>query len=251
MLPLARDGKSRSTLRVLLLVFLTTFFALLAVRRVYAQTVVTYDFEDGTAQGWTSFNGASTPTASTAAAYAGSHSLLTTTGSGGAGGPSINLGGVLLAGAQYAITGYVQLTSGEAAGNANFTVKRTDASCSGGTCYDTVGSYTVAVSDTGWAQIGGTYTPSTTETGLTIYAQMVGATTAQSFYLDDGVITEPAPPRGGTRVAAYPFKDGGLDGWPPFGSPPLTTAAPPLLDPAGDTNSLLVANRTAGYMGPS
>ena len=251
MLQIARDDESQSTLRVILSVFLTTIFALLAVTRVHAQTVVTYDFEDGTAQGWTSFNGATTPAATNAAAYTGSLSLLTTTGSSGAGGPSINLGGVLLAGAQYTITGYLRLTTGEASGNANFTVKRTDASCPSSTCYDTIGNYTVAVSDTGWAQIGGTYTPSTTETGLTLYAQLVGATTAQSFYLDDVVITETAPPPGGTPVAAYTFKDGGLDGWTPFGSPTLANAAPPLLDPAGDTNSLLVTNRMAGYMGPS
>ena len=36
------------------------------------QMVATYSFEDGTADGWTSFNGASTPVATTAAAYAGS-----------------------------------------------------------------------------------------------------------------------------------------------------------------------------------
>ena len=46
-----------------------------------AQTVATYSFEDGTADGWSSFNGATTPVASNAAAYAGSYSLLTTTGS--------------------------------------------------------------------------------------------------------------------------------------------------------------------------
>ena len=51
-----------------------------------AQTVATYSFEDTTADGWSSFNGATTPVASNAAAYAGSYSLLTTTGSGGAGG---------------------------------------------------------------------------------------------------------------------------------------------------------------------
>jgi endo-1,4-beta-xylanase len=182
-----------------------------------AQTVATYSFEDGTADGWSSFNGATTPVASNAAAYAGSYSLLTTTGSSGAGGPSIAVSGVLLAGAQYTITGYVMLTSGEAATNANFTIKRSDPSCSGGTCYDTIGSYQVPVSSTGWAQIGGTYTASTTETGLVLYAQLVGATTAQSFYLDDVVITETAPPLGGTPVATYTFADGGLDGWAPFG----------------------------------
>jgi endo-1,4-beta-xylanase len=225
--------------------------ALLGAIHVGAQTVATYSFEDGTADGWTSFNGASTPVASNAEAHSGSYSLLTTTGSSGQGGPSISLSTILQPGAQYTITGYVMLTSGEAATNANFTIKRSDPSCSGGTCYDTIGSYTVAVGDSGWAQIGGAYTVSTTETGLTLYAQLVGATSAQSFYLDDVVITETAPPPGGTPVATFTFSDGGLDGWTPFGSPTLTNTAPPVLDPNNDSNSLLVTNRTATYMGPS
>ncbi|HZD48186.1 MAG TPA: endo-1,4-beta-xylanase, partial [Silvibacterium sp.] len=207
---------------------------------------------DGTADGWTSFNGASTPVASSAASYTGSsYSLLTTTSSSGAGGPSISLNSILEAGAKYTITGYVMLTSGEGATNANFTIKRSDPSCSGGTCYDTVGTYQVPVSDSGWTQIGGSYTASATETGLLLYAQLVGPTTAQSFYLADIVITETAPPPGGTPIASYTFADGGLDGWAPFGSPTLTNTAPPVLDPNGDTHSLLVANRTASYMGPS
>ena len=148
---------------------------LLFARHLGAQTVATYSFEDGTADGWTSFNGASTPVATNAAAYAGSYSLLTTTGSGGAGGPSVSLNSVLQAGAKYTITGYVQLTAGESATNANFTIRRSDPSCSGGTCYDTIGTYQVPVSDSGWVQIGGSYTVSTTETGLTLYAQLVGA----------------------------------------------------------------------------
>ncbi len=219
-----------------------------------AQIVATYSFEDGTADGWTSFNGASTPVASNLAADSGSFSLLTTTGSGGAGGPSINLGGVLQAGATYTITGFVMLTNGESATNANFTVKRSDtsdSSCSGGTCFDTVGAFKVPVTSSAWAQIGGTYKVSATETGLTLYAQLVGATTAQSFYLDEVVITETAPPPGGTPVATYTFADGGLDGWTPFGSATLTNAAPPLNDPNGNTHSLLTTNRTATYMGPS
>ena len=224
---------------------------LLGVTRLSAQTVATYDFEDGTAQGWTSFNGASTPTNSTAAAFSGSHSLLTTTNTSGAGGPAISANSVLQAGAKYTITGYLRLTSGETATNANFTIKRSDPSCTGGTCYDTIGAYQVAVSDTGWAQIGGSYTVSSTETALTLYAQLVGPTTAQSFYLDDVVITQTAPPPGGTPIASYNFSDGGLDGWTPFGSPTLTNVASPLPDPAGDARALAVTNRTGGYMGPS
>ena len=224
---------------------------LLGSATLRAQVVATYTFEDGTADGWTSFNGASTPVASNAAAHSGSFSLLTTTGSTGQGGPSISMNNVLLAGAKYTITGWVQLTSGESASNANFTMKRSDPSCSGGTCFDTIGNFEVGVTDSGWTQIGGSYTVSATETGLTLYAQLVGATTAQSFYLDDVVITETAPPPGGTPIASYTFSDGGLDGWAPFGSPTLTNAAPPVLDPNGDALALLTTNRTASFMGPS
>jgi endo-1,4-beta-xylanase len=231
--------------------FLIVALALLWAGSAGAQTVVTYSFEDATANGWTSFNGASAPVATTAASYSGSYSLLTTTNSSGAGGPSVSLNGVLQAGATYTITGYVMLTSGETATNANFTIKRSDPSCSGGTCYDTVGTYQVPIAASGWAQIGGSYTVSTTETGLVLYAQLVGATTAQSFYLDEVVITETAPPPGGTPIATYTFADGGLDGWTPFGSASLANSVPPIVDPSGDTRSLLVTNRTAGYMGPS
>src|SRR3954463_13177425 len=94
------------------LCFLTAF-ATFCVAPLRAQVVATYDFEDGTAQGWTSFNGATIPASTSAAAYSGSHSLLTTTSSTGQGGPSINIGTVLQAGAKYNITGYVRLTSGE------------------------------------------------------------------------------------------------------------------------------------------
>jgi endo-1,4-beta-xylanase len=145
--------------------------ALLCANPLHAQVVGQYDFEDGTAQGWTSFNFASTPVNSTAAAFTGAHSLLTTTGSGGAGGPSILVSGFLLPGAQYTITGHLMLTGGENPSNANFTIMRSDSSCSGGTCFDTIGSFQVPVSASGWAQIGGSYTVSATETSLRLYAQ--------------------------------------------------------------------------------
>ena len=230
---------------------LTSLLAVLCASRLNAQVVATYSFEDGTADGWSSFNGATTPVAANAASHGGSFSLLTTTGSGGAGGPSINVSSVLQAGAKYTITGFVQLTAGETATNANFTIKRSDPTCSGGTCFDTVGAFQVPVGSSGWAQIGGSYTVSSTETGLTLYAQLVGPTTAQSFYLDDVTITETAPPPGGTPVATYTFADGGLDGWAPFGPPTLANTTPPVLDPNGDQQALLTTNRTATFMGPS
>lgn len=222
---------------------------LLCVAPALAQTVATYSFENSV-DGWTSFNGATTPVSTNATSYTGAYSLLTATSSSGSGGPAITLNSVLQAGATYTITGWVKLASGESAGNANFTIKSTDANCSGGTCYDTVGSYKVPVSDSSWAEIGGSYTVSATETGLTLYAQLVGATSAESFYLDDVVITETAPPPNGNNVASYTF-NGSTDGWQPFGRVTLSSAMSPFADPAGNSHSLLVTNRTASYMGPS
>ncbi len=248
------NGEARISVsigRIARVISAVAILALAGFAQLRAQTVATYSFEDGTADGWTSFYGASTPVASNAAAYSGSYSLLTTTSATGTGGPSINLSTVLLPGAQYTSTGYVMLTPGESQQNLNFTVARTDPACSGGTCYDTIGSYEVPVSSSGWVQIGGSYTVSATETGLLLYSQLVGASSALGFYLDDVVITETAPPPGGTPIASYTFADGGLDGWFPFGSATLTNTAPPIADPNGDALSLLVTNRTATYMGPA
>ena len=231
-------------------IFGISLLTLLFTSQLGAQVAATYGFEDGTSDGWGSFNGASTPAATNAAANSGSFSLLTTTNSSGAGGPSISAGSILLPGAKYTITGFVRLTAGETATNANFTIKRSDPSCSGGTCFDTVGAFQVPVSNSGWVQIGGNYTVSTTETGLTLYAQLVGPTTAQSFYLDDVVITQTARPPGGTPLATYTFTDG-PDGWAAFGSVTLTSAPPPVLDPNNNPRALLTTNRTAGFMGPS
>jgi endo-1,4-beta-xylanase len=222
-----------------------------------AQVVATYTFNDGTADGWTSFNGSSTPTASSAETNGGSSfSLLTETNpTNGQGGPSINLTTVLQAGAQYTITGFVMLATGEPAENVNFTMKVTDATgcaSSAGTCFTTVGGFEEPVTDSAWAPIGGSFTASTTETGLTLYAQLVnGPTTPLSVYLADVVITETAPPPGGTPVATYTWKDGGLDGWTPFGNVTLQNAMPSPADPLGDPNALLTTGRAASNEGPS
>lgn len=232
-----------------LLLWGMTAAALLALGPVVAQVAAQYDFEDGTSEGWTSFDGATAPVSTTAAAYSGTHSLLTTTNASGAGGPGVQLTN-LVPGATYQITGYVMLTSGEAATSANFTVQRTDPGCSGGTCYDTVGMYQVPVSDSAWAQIGGTYTVSTTATSLLLYAQLIGPTTAQSFYLDDVSIVEVAGPPGGPQDnsgIATDFEDGGLDGWSSRAGCTLTNTT---ADAYSGTHSLLVTNRTADYDGP-
>ena len=228
-----------------------------------AQQVAQYTFSDGTTDGWTAFFDASAPAYSAAASEdPGTGSLLTTvnyTSSGGGGGPALQLTG-LIPGATYTITGYVMLTSGEASSDANFTIQRQDAqdsACSGGTCYDTVGTYQVPVTATGWAQIGGTYTVSTTETSLLLYAQLspgTTPTTPQSFYLDDVVITETAgPPNPGQQDNSgitTNFEDGGLDGWSQrSGATGLSNVAISN-GPGGDTNALSAQDRQAYWDGP-
>lgn len=218
--------------------------SLLGFAPLSAQTIATYDFENGSTDGWGPFYGPNTQVSTTAAAYSGNSSLLSTT-SGGASDPAIDVSGILQPGATYTITGWVRLTSGESPLNANFTIKRTDTD---GTHYDFVQNYEVPVNDSGWAQIGGTYTPTTTETGLLLYAQLVNA--SGSFYLDDVVITQTAPAPGGTTVKEWTFA-GGQDGWFPFGSPTLSVTAPPVQDPNHNANALLTTNRTQSYMGPA
>jgi endo-1,4-beta-xylanase len=228
----------------------TAIFAVLIALPANAQSVliVEYNFENGT-QGWSSFNYATIQGTSTVAYQSGTQSLLTTTNSSGAGGPGIDVTSLLPPGGTYSITGYVMLTSGEASTYANFTMKRTDPACSG-TCYDTIGTYQVPVSASDWSLIGGSYTVSPTATDLLLYAQLVGPTSAQSFYLDYVVIDEISPPPGGTPIATYTFASG-VEGWQPFGSVNLASTLSPFADPKGNTYSLLTTNRTATYMGPS
>jgi len=225
--------------------------AILSAGPLTAQVAAQYDFEDGTVQGWGSFfNGGNAPTNAIGTAHAGTHSLLTSTSSTGTGGPSIDITSILVPGATYQITGFIRLTTGESAANANFTVKRADPGCSGGTCFDTVGPFQVATTDSGWAQIGGAYTASTTATDLLLFAQLVGATSQQSFYIDDVVLNEIAGPPGGPQDnsgISTNFEDGGLDSW---SSRAGATLANSTADAHGGTHSLLVTNRGHAYDGP-
>jgi endo-1,4-beta-xylanase len=187
--------------------------ALLAGYPARASVIATYDFENGTVQGWTSFSGAATPANSTAEAFSGTHSLLTTTSSSGGGGPGISLSTILLPGATYTITGELMLTAGESATFANFSILRSDPLCTGGTCFDTIGSLLVPVNAAGWNKIGGSYAVSSTATSVFLYAQLIGPTTAESFYLDDVVIDETSPPPASAPLpAGLPLFATGLGG---------------------------------------
>ena len=107
--------------------------------------IASFDFEDGSLRGWAAFSGSSSLVNTTAAAFSGTHSLLSTTSDTGAGGPGVSLSGLFVLNEQYTITGEIELTPGESATRANLTMKVTDPTCSGGTCFDTVGNFQVPI----------------------------------------------------------------------------------------------------------
>ena len=215
-----------------------------------AQVVGQYDFEDGTTEGWSSFCGASV-TNTTAAAESGIHSLLVGGRTQNCAGPSLNMTSLLLPNATYQITAWVRLTPGESSTDtANLTVKQVDSSS--GTNYVTVGNYTTNVTSSGWTELTGTYTVSSSPTSLTLYAQLVGSApnTTDSFYFDNVTINEISAPPGGPQDNSgitTTFEDGGLDGWSSRAGCTLTNTT---ADAHTGTHSLLVTNRTADYDGP-
>ena len=235
------------------LLMVTVAGAFACAQMLSAQVVETYSFEDGTADGWISFYNASTPVATTAAAYSGSYSLLTTTSSTGTGGPSIQL--------SERAAGRRDLYH-HRLGDADQRRIRANAELHHRAQRSLLLRRDLLRHDRRLPGAGNRFRlgadrrqrtrSSTTETALAALCAAGGRHSAQSFYLDDVVITETAPPPGGTPIATYTFADGGLDGWTPFGSATLTNAAPPThRSERRRAAALLTTNRTATYMGPS
>jgi len=204
--------------------------------------------------GWTSFYGAVGPTNTTAAAYTGTHSLMTTTSASGTGGPQINLTSVLQGRSpvhDHRLGQAGQRRDGDqrqlhhcAFRPLAFLQRRHLLRHHRGVfdrCH--VGSLD--------ADRRSLYGERHGKPALDLYAQLLESTPSQTFYLDDVVITETAPPPAERPVASYTWSDGGLDGWTPFGSVTLTNALPSPQDPMGDAHALLTTGRSATYEGPS
>lgn len=215
-----------------------------------AQVVAQYDFEDGTTQGWGAFCGA-TVTNSTDIAESGTHSLLASGRNNNCAGPSLDMTSLLVPLATYQITGWVRLPASESGTDqANISVVQVDSSS--GTNYVTVGAYQTNVTSAGWVELQGQYTPSSSPTSLTLYAQLVNSDSGvtDSFYLDNVTITEisgpPIGPQDNSGISTD-FEDGNLDGW---SSRAGATLANSTADAHGGTHSLLVTGRTAAYDGP-
>jgi endo-1,4-beta-xylanase len=211
-----------------------------------APAPLSYDFEDGTTQGWGPF-GSPTVANSTDVAFTGTHSLKTTGRTSGFMGPSINLQGQLTKGATYQVTLSGRMVAGQPTANLLATVARTPTG--GSTQFDSVATAS-NVTDQAWVTVTGIYSFTTDNSGLTFYVQSSSATA--SYYIDTVSFTQVAPPPGppgNTTGATSSFESNTTEGWKSRTGG--ETVAVSSADAHTGGFSLLTSNRTATYQGPA
>ncbi|MGN9837816.1 endo-1,4-beta-xylanase [Nonomuraea sp. H19] len=199
---------------------------------------LTYDFEDGTTQGWSPRGDGVSVTATTDAAHEGTRSLVTTGRTATWHGAS--LPAPFVKGVTYRVTAYARLAGGQPAGTIALTVQRTPTG--GTTTYERVAAATVT--DGEWVRLAGTYLFSADSTDMRLYAESSDATA--QFYLDDIVISPQGDPT--REPISTGFEDGTAQDWSPRAAATLesSTAAA-----HGGARSLAVTGRSATWDGPA
>jgi len=207
--------------------------------------VVQSTWEDGTAQGWSPF-GNVTLTSSTAAAHAGSRSLLTTGRTATYMGPSLNLTGQLAPNATYQITAWARLPAGTPATQVKLSMQRT---AGGSTSYDSVGSSAATgVTDGAWTQITGLYAfAEPAPSNLVLYIESSSATAP--FYIDDVtvVLVSGAPGLPPNTTGLSSTFEGSTQGWFGRGATVATTSE----SAHGGSQSLQATGRQGTWAGPA
>src|SRR5262249_50907173 len=152
------------------------------------QASISYDFEDGTTQGWFPF-GSPTVANSTDVANTGTHSLKTTNRTASFMGPGVSLQGQLTQGATYQVTVSVRMVAGQPATTIMPTFQRTPTG--GSAQFDTV--MTISnVTDAAWITATALYSFSTDNSGLIFFVQTQSGNA--SYYIDTVSIALVAPP---------------------------------------------------------
>ena len=211
------------------------------------QASITYDFEDGTAQGWFPF-GSPTVANSTDIANTGTHSLKTTNRTASFMGPGVSLQGQLTKGATYQVTVSVRMVAGQAMTTILPTFQRTPTG--GSAQFDTV--MTISnVTDAQWFTATALYSFNTDNSGLIFYVQTQSGNT--SYYIDTVSITlvagPPIIPPPNTTGASADFESGTLEGWSSRTGGEMVANS--IADAHGGTHSLLTTNRTQTFQGPA
>ncbi|MGI5282570.1 endo-1,4-beta-xylanase [Nonomuraea polychroma] len=199
---------------------------------------LTYDFEDGTTQGWGPRGGGVSVAVTTDAAHAGTNSLLTTGRTDTWHGASI--APPFVKGVTYRVTAYARLVTGQPASTIALTVQRTPTG--GETTYERVAAATVT--DGEWVRLAGTYLFTADSTDLQLYAESSDATS--QYYLDDIVFSPQGDPT--REPITTDFEDGTTQDWSPRAAASLqagTAAA------HGGARSLAVTGRSASWDGPA
>src|SRR5262249_18851844 len=210
------------------------------------QAAISYDFEDGTTQGWFPF-GSPTVANSTDVANTGTHSLKTTTRTASFMGPGVSLQGQLIKGATYQVTVAVRMVAGQPATTILPTFQRTPTG--GSAQFDSVTTIS-NVTDQAWVVGTGLYSFNTDNSGLIFYVQTQSGNA--SYYIDSVSITQGAPPPGppaNTTGAAAAVESGALEGWSSRTGVEVVTNS--TADAHSGTHSLLTTNRTSAFRGPA
>jgi len=151
---------------------------------------LTSDFEDGTAQGWSTRFGLNTVTNTTADAHTGSHSLIVTGRTQNFQGPARDITGKMCNGSQYWLEVWVKMAPGQPTTTVNLSLQFTDAT--GTLHFPSVTSATV--DSNAWVRLKAKpYTFAGAYTNLQFYLQTFNNPTA-SFYIDDVKIQFLPPP---------------------------------------------------------
>ncbi|MEV4574894.1 endo-1,4-beta-xylanase [Nonomuraea jabiensis] len=204
----------------------------------HAAADLTYDFENGTTQGWGPRGGGVSVTVTPDAAHGGTSSLLTTGRTATWHGASI--AAPFVRGTGYTVTAYARLVSGQPAATIALTVQRTPTG--GSTTYERVAAATVT--DGGWTRLSGNYQFTAESSDVQLYAESSDAT--GEFYLDDIVVTPLGDPT--REPVSSDFEDGTAQDW--------TSRAAATLQPSAEaahagSRSLAVSGRSASWDGPA
>ncbi|WP_188190104.1 endo-1,4-beta-xylanase [Nonomuraea sp. SYSU D8015] len=225
-------------MRTLRALVAAALLCLVPVLPAHAAPDITYDFEDGTTQGWGPRGDGVSVAVTTDAAHGGTSALLTT-------GRTANWHGASIAppfvkGVTYRVTAYARLVTGQPASTIALTVQRTPTG--GETTYERVAAATVT--DGEWVRLAGTYLFSADSTDLQLYAESSDPTS--QYYLDDIVISPQGDPT--REPISTDFEDGTTQDWSPRAAATLesSTAAA-----HGGARSLAVTGRSASWDGPA
>ncbi|WP_438435163.1 endo-1,4-beta-xylanase [Gorillibacterium sp. sgz500922] len=218
--------------------------------------VASYDFEGGTAQGWSQLGSGSVQAVGQPeyAPFEGKYSLLTSGRTDAWNAPSLGVTSLLKAGAVYTISAEVKAVAAEDAGKAAITIKRTDSEKKDE--YKQVAA--AAVNEQGWVKLEGTYTY---ETAANLLLYIENDVKTARYLIDDVRIVEttppPANPGGGTPSPGTgsalslhaDFEDGTPAGWASrTGGEKVAIST----DAAHTgSHSLAVTGRTETYQGPA